>query len=131
MEQEINRLNKLKEICKNSYSESLTFFQTKLDRLEAQIERTAEKSLKREILDSQKVHINSEIANLDTAVEDAIRDIDNKIQVIKNEEGSFEHTMTKLKTYLKRRNVNEIFDAFEMISNALLILRREHTPVDS
>ena len=131
MEQEINRLNKLKEICKNSYSESLIFFQNRLERLEAQIERTTENSLKREILDSQKVHIINEIANLDTAVEDAVRDIDDKIQVIKNEEGSFEHTMKKLKAYLKRRNVNEIFDAFEMISNALIILRREHTPVDS
>ena len=131
MEQEINRLNKLKEICKKSYSESLTYFQNRLERLEAQIERTTEHSLKREILDSQKVHIISEIANLDAAMEAAVRDIDDKIQTRKNEEGSFEHNMKKLKACLKRRNVNEIFDAFEMISNALLILRREHTPVDS
>jgi len=125
MQQEIDRLTKLKDICKNSYSESLLYFQNKLERIESQIERTAENSLKREILDSQKVHINSEIANLDAAMEDAVREIDSKIQLRKNEENSFEYNMKKLKECLERRNVNEIFNAFDMISNALTILKRE------
>jgi len=125
MQQEIDRLTKLKDICKNSYSESLLYFQNKLERIESQIERTAENSLKREILDSQKVHINSEIANLDAAMEDAVREIDSKIQLRKNEENSFECNMKKLKECLERRNVNEIFNAFDMISNALTILKRE------
>ena len=125
MQQEIDRLTKLKDICKNSYSESLLYFQNKLERIESQIERTAENSLKREILDSQKVHINSEIANLDAAMEDAVREIDSKIQLRKNEEDSFEYNMKKLKECLERRNVNEIFNAFDMISNALTILKRE------
>lgn len=125
MQQEIDRLTKLKDICKNSYSESLLYFQNKLERIESQIERTAENSLKREILDSQKVHIISEIANLDAAMEDAVREIDSKIQLRKNEEDSFEYNMKKLKECLERRNVNEIFNAFDMISNALTILKRE------
>lgn len=125
MQQEIDRLTRLKDICKNSYSESLLYFQNKLERIESQIERTAENSLKREILDSQKVHIISEIANLDAAMEDAVREIDSKIQLRKNEEDSFEYNMKKLKECLERRNVNEIFNAFDMISNALTILKRE------
>ena len=125
MQQEIDRLTKLKDICKNSYSESLDYFQNKLERLESQIERTTENSLKMEILNSQKVHIISEISNLDAAMEAAVKEIDEKIRMKKNEECSFEHNMMKLKACLERRNVNEIFDAFEMISNALTILKKD------
>ena len=108
-------------------------------RLESQIER-ATSGVKREILEKQKTFYLNEIEKIDKTVESTTKFIDSKLENlnkqlknIDNEKKSFDYNIIKLKKAVERRNVNEIFDMFEYISNALCVLNGEvsRTPEQS
>lgn len=132
---EIARLNNIKEVCKQNYLYNLEYLEEKLDRNNAQIERTTSE-LKSDILRKQGDYYREQIENLDVSVENAIKEIDLKIEKIeeqkkkhdeqaKKECESFDFNLGKLRAAIKRRNTGEIFDMFESTANALMILRRE------
>ena len=132
---EISRLNNIKEVYKQNYLYNLEYLEEKLDRNNAQIERTTSE-LKSEILRKQGDYYREQIENLDASVENAIKEIDAKIskieeqkrkydEQVKKECESFDFNLEKLRTALKRKNTSEIFDMFESTANALMILRKE------
>jgi DNA repair exonuclease SbcCD ATPase subunit len=136
---EIIRLKNAKEMYQGTYLEKLEDYDEKVMRLESQIER-ATSDVKREILEKQKTFYLNEIEKIDKTVESTTKFIDSKLENlnkqlknIDNEKKSFDYNIIKLKKAVERRNVNEIFDMFEYISNALCVLNGEvsRTPEQS
>jgi|TARA_R110000851_G_scaffold330425_1_gene503262 predicted nucleic acid-binding Zn-ribbon protein len=136
---EIIRLKNAKEMYQGTYLEKLEDYDEKVMRLESQIER-ATSGVKREILEKQKTFYLNEIEKIDKTVESTTKFIDSKLENlnkqlknIDNEKKSFDYNIIKLKKAVERRNVNEIFDMFEYISNALCVLNGEvsRTPEQS
>jgi len=136
---EIIRLKNAKEMYQGTYLEKLEDYDEKVMRLESQIER-ATSGVKREILEKQKTFYLNEIEKIDKTVESTTKFIDSKLENlnkqlknIDNEKKSFDYNIIKLKKAVERRNVNEIFDMFEYISNALCVLNGEvsRTPQQS
>jgi chromosome segregation ATPase len=134
---EIARLNTVKDAYKQSYISNLEYLEEKLDRINAQIERTTSE-LKMEILKKQKGYYETEITKLDETMEAAIKDIDNKLANIeakhreledqaKKKCESFDFNLENLRLAIKRRNMSDIFDMFESTVNALSILRKENS----
>lgn len=132
---EISRLEAIKEAYKQSYISKFEFLEEKLARINAQIDNTAP-GLKHEILSRQRDHYKSEIESLDQAMESSIETLDNKIQSIqkkceeleiqaKKEVESFDFNIEKIRGALERRNVGELFNVLENVTNALVILKRE------
>lgn len=136
---EIIRLKNAKEMYQGTYLEKLEDYDENVMRLESQIER-ATSGVKREILEKQKTFYLNEIEKIDKTVESTTKFIDSKLENlnkqlknIDNEKKSFDYNIIKLKKAVERRNVNEIFDMFEYISNALCVLNGEvsRTPEQS
>jgi predicted nucleic acid-binding Zn-ribbon protein len=136
---EIIRLKNAKEMYQGTYLEKLEDYDEKVMRLESQIER-ATSGVKREILEKQKTFYLNEIEKIDKTVESTTKFIDSKLENlnkqlknIDNEKKSFDYNIIKLKKAVERRTVNEIFDMFEYISNALCVLNGEvsRTPEQS
>jgi pantothenate kinase len=136
---EIIRLKNAKEMYQGTYLEKLEDYDENVMRLESQIER-ATSDVKREILEKQKTFYLNEIEKIDKTVESTTKFIDSKLENlnkqlknIDNEKKSFDYNIIKLKKAVERRNVNEIFDMFEYISNALCVLNGEvsRTPEQS
>jgi len=136
---EIIRLKNAKEMYQGTYLEKLEDYDENVMRLESQIER-ATSGVKREILEKQKTFYLNEIEKIDKTVESTTKFIDSKLENlnkqlknIDNEKKSFDYNIIKLKKAVERRNVNEIFDMFEYISNALCVLNGEvsRTPQQS
>lgn len=132
---EIARLNTVKDAYKQSYISNLEYLEEKLDRINAQIDRTTSE-LKLEILNRQKEYYEAEIVKLDETMEKAIKDLDNKLAKIeakhreledqaKKKCESFDFNLESLRAAIKRRNMSDIFDMFESTANALSILRKE------
>jgi|AntAceMinimDraft_12_1070368.scaffolds.fasta_scaffold12053_4 septal ring factor EnvC (AmiA/AmiB activator) len=133
---EIIRLKNAKELYQGTYLEKLEDYDEKIIRLGNQIER-ATSDVKCEILERQRKLYLDEIEKIDKNMENTIKFIDTKMDTfnkqlanIDNEKKSFDYNIDKLKKAIERRNVNEIFDMFECVSNALTILNDEasHTP---
>lgn len=128
MEVEIRRLNAIKEACKTSYASNLEYLEERLARVNIQLERTTSE-LKRDILTKQKKHYENQLTNLDENVENAIKEVDANIEKLeknmKEKTESFDYNIEKLQECIKRRNMGDIFDMFENVTNALLILAQE------
>jgi len=135
MDNEISRLDTIKDVYKQTYLTNLEFMEDKLTRINTQIEATAP-GLKWEILTKQRDHYVREIESLDEKIEQVIGGIDTKIEQLeirkrefeiqsKKELESFEYNMDKIKEALDRRNVGELFNILENVSNALVILRKD------
>jgi len=128
---EIIRLKNAKALYHDTYLTNLEEFDEKIVRLESQIERTTS-VMKRELLEKQKTFLLNEIEKIDKTMESTTKFIDNKLETlnkqlknIDNEKNSFDYNIDKLKKAVERRNINEIFDMFECISNALCVLNDE------
>ena len=128
MEVEIRRLNAIKEACKTSYASNLEYLEERLTRVNIQLERTTS-TLKRDILTKQKEHYENQLAILDENVENVIKEVDTNIENLeknmKEKTESFDYNIEKLQECIKRRNTGDIFDMFENVTNALLILAQE------
>lgn len=128
MEAEVARLNAIKEVCKKSYASNLEYLEERLARVNIQLERTTS-VLKRDILTKQKEHYENQLTILDENVENAIKEVDTNIENLeknmKEKTESFDYNIEKLQECIKRRHTSDIFDMFENVTNALIILARE------
>jgi flagellar biosynthesis chaperone FliJ len=108
-----------------------------LSRINVQIDNTTS-GLKREILSKQREHYQIEIENLDQTMEKSIDALNIKIDQLekkrkeleiqaKQEVESFEFNIDQIRGALERRNVGEIFNVLENVTNALVILKKEQT----
>lgn len=127
---EIIRLKNAKEEYQNGYIMNLEELEEKIQRLDSQLER-ATSDVKRDIIERQKNFYTDRVQKMDANIDSTINFIDRKIETleqklkeINDEKGSFEYNFEKLKKALERRDVNEIFDMFEYVTNALLILKK-------
>lgn len=127
---EIIRLKNAKEEYQNGYIMNLEELEEKIQRLDSQLER-ATSDVKRDIIERQKNFYTDRVQKMDANIDSTIKFIDRKIEAleqklkeINDEKGSFEHNFEKLKRALERRDVNEIFDMFEYVTNALAALKK-------
>lgn len=134
---EISRLTTIKDLHKQTYISNLEFLEEKLARIQNQIENTGS-TLKQEILGKQREYYKHEIENIDHTIEQVVVEIDTKIQQLelkrnemkiqaKKEAESFEFNIERIQAALVRRNTGEIFEILENMTNALVILRKEHS----
>ena len=132
---EISRLEAIKEAYKQSYISNFEFLEEKLSRINVQIDNTTS-GLKREILSKQREHYQTEIENLDQTIEKSIDALNVKIDQLerkhkeleiqaKKEIESFEFNIEKIRGALERRNVGEVFNILENVTNALIILKKD------
>lgn len=132
---EISRLEAIKEAYKQSYISNFEFLEEKLTRINVQIDNTTS-GLKREILSKQREHYQTEIENLDQTMEKSIDALNVKIDHLerkhkeleiqaKKEIESFEFNIEKIRGALERRNVGEVFNILENVTNALIILKKD------
>lgn len=130
---EINRLKNAKEIYQSDYVANIESFEEKIERLDAQIDRS-ESEVKRGILERHKNLYLQEIEKLDTTIEKTTKFIDDKVAALEakmgdivKEKKSFEYNIKKLGDAVERRNPSEVFDMFENVVNILKILHEERT----
>jgi archaellum component FlaC len=130
---EINRLKNAKEIYQSDYVANIETFEEKIERLDAQIDRS-ESEVKRGILERHKNLYLQEIEKLDTTIEKTTRFIDDKVAALEakmsdiaKEKKSFEYNIKKLEDAVERRNPSEVFDMIETVMNTLKILHEERT----
>jgi hypothetical protein len=132
---EISRLEAIKEAYKQSYISNFEFLEEKLSRINVQIDNT-NSGLKREILTKQREHYQIEIDNLDQTMEKSIDALNVKIDQLekkhkeleiqaKKEVESFDFNIEQIRGALERRNVGEVFNVLENMTNALVILKKE------
>ena len=132
---EISRLEAIKEAYKQSYISNFEFLEEKLSRINVQIDNT-NSGLKREILSKQREHYQAEIENLDQTMEKSIDALNVKIDQLekkhkeleiqtKKEVESFDFNIEQIRGALERRNVGEVFNILENVTNALDILKKE------
>ena len=125
---EIISLKNAKKLYQTTYVTNLEELQVKLERLNNQTDRCGS-DVKREILERQRTLYENEIQKIDVNIENTTKFIDKKIEKLETqlnkEKKSVEYNIDKLKKALERRNVNEIFDMFECVSNALTTLNDE------
>ena len=134
---EISRLEAIREAYKQSYISNFEFLEDKLSRINVQIDNTSS-GLKREILSKQRDHYQTEMENLDKDMEKSIDTLNTKIQHLEKKQKelevqekkkieSFDFNIEKIREALERRNVGEVFNVLENVTNALIILKREQT----
>jgi flagellar biosynthesis chaperone FliJ len=134
---EISRLEAIREAYKQSYISNFEFLEEKLSRINVQIDNT-NSGLKREILSKQREHYQIEIDNLDQTMEKSIDALNVKIEQLekkhkeleiqaKKEVESFDFNIEQIRGALERRNVGEVFNVLENMTNALVILKKEQT----
>jgi predicted nucleic acid-binding Zn-ribbon protein len=128
---EIIRLKNVKEQYQSNYVTTLDEVQDKIERLEVQLDRTTSE-VKSEILQRQKKFYEAEIEKMDRTIESTTKFLDKKIEALEKqmtqldkEKRSLDYNIEKLKAALERRNVNEIFDMFEFVTNSLEIVKDE------
>jgi hypothetical protein len=132
---EISRLEAIKEAYKQSYISNFEFLEEKLSRINVQIDNT-NSGLKREILTKQREHYQIEIDNLDQSMEKSIDALNVKIHQLekkhkeleiqaKKEVESFDFNIEQIRGALERRNVGEVFNVLENMTNALVILKKD------
>jgi RNA-binding protein YhbY len=137
LQNEIKRLTAIKDAYKESYISKLENIEEKRDRVIRRLERTTSR-LNNELLVNQRDQYDSQIMELDTIIENTIRDIDEKLADIefiktemeercRQEKESFEFNIEKIREAAKRKNVNDVFAMFENVANALEIIRKERS----
>ena len=131
LQNEIKRLEYNLELYHASYMEELEEHEGKMQRIEFQIEKCSS-DVKREILKKQRENYEQHIMKLDRNIENNTRLINEKVETYKqklaeleNEKRSLDYNVEKLRSALERRNTSEIFDMFEYVTNAIMILREE------
>ena len=126
---EIIRLENARELYHDAYIVNLEEYDEKVVRLENQIERVTSDT-KREVLERQRKLYLVEIDKMDKSMESTTKFIDTKIETLNKqltEKKSFDYNIDALSSAIERRNVNEIFEMFETVLNALKVLREEST----
>lgn len=126
---EIIRLENARELYHDAYIVNLEEYDEKVVRLENQIERVTSDT-KREVLERQRNLYLVEIDKMDKSMESTTKFIDTKIETLNKqltEKKSFDYNIDALSSAIERRNVNEIFEMFETVLNALKVLREEST----
>jgi DNA anti-recombination protein RmuC len=125
---EIIRLKRMKELHHASYITTLDMNEDKLRRIDEQIEKTAS-IVKKDILEKQRQMYQNEIEKFDRNIEQITNFVNNKIEALENqlvtmenEKHSLAHNIDMLKKAIVRRNTNDIFDMFEYVTNALIII---------
>jgi len=131
IQQEIKHLKYNLDLYHTSYMQELEHFEEKTQRLDFQIENCTS-DVKREIIKRQKDYYHQQIDILDKNMEkntnvinSRIALLEEKLASLREEKRSIEHNIKQLEGALERRNVNEIFDMFEHVKNALTILHEE------
>lgn len=125
---EIIRLKKMKELHHASYITTLDMNEDKLRRIDEQIERS-NSTVKKDILEKQKQVYHNEIEKIDRNIEQITNFVNNKIETLESqlvsmekEKHSLVYNIDMLKNAIERRNTNEIFEMFEYVVNALVII---------
>jgi predicted nucleic acid-binding Zn-ribbon protein len=120
-----------------SYVEEFEDFEEKIMRLSVQIEKS-ESEVKKQILNKQKTYYERQIEKIDKNLEHTTNVINGKIeyfeeqlQNLEKEKHSLGYNVEKLKKALERRNTNEIFDMFEYVTNAIVIINEERKSTSS
>jgi BMFP domain-containing protein YqiC len=128
---EIKRLKYNLELYHASYMQELEHLEEKTQRLDFQIENCTS-DVKREIIKRQKDYYQEQIEELDKNMEHntnvfntKITQLEEKLTSLREEKRSIDYNIKQLGNALERRNVNEIFDMFEHVKNAITILHEE------
>ena len=128
---EIKKLVYTRDVYHATYVEEFEDFEEKIMRLSAQIEKS-ESEVKKQILNKQKSYYERQIERIDKNLEHTTNLINGKIdyfeeqlQNMEKEKHSLGYNVEKLKKALERRNTNEIFDMFEYVTNAIVILNED------
>jgi chromosome segregation ATPase len=134
---EIIRLKNVKEQYQSNYVTALDEVQDKIERLDAQLERTTS-DVKSEILNRQRKFYETEIEKMDRTIESTTKFLDKKIEALEKqmtqldkEKRSLDYNIEKLRAALERRNANEIFDMFEFVTNSLDIIKDDSSRTPS
>lgn len=134
---EIKKLVYNRDLYHSNYVEELEEFETKIQRLDAQADRT-ESEVKKQILSKQKEYYERQIEKLDknleittNAINQKIEYFEEQLQNLEKEKRSLDYNVEKLKKALERRNTNEIFDMFEYVTNAIMIIQEDMKPTSS
>ena len=134
---EIKKLVYNRDLYHSNYVEELEEFETKIQRLDAQADRT-ESEVKKQILSKQKEYYERQIEKLDknleittNAINQKIEYFEEQLQNLEKEKRSLDYNVEKLKKALERRNTNEIFDMFEYVTNAITIIHEDMKPTSS
>jgi predicted RNase H-like nuclease (RuvC/YqgF family) len=134
---EIKKLVYNRDLYHSNYVEELEEFETKIQRLDAQADRT-ESEVKKQILTKQKEYYERQIEKLDknleittNAINQKIEYFEEQLQNLEKEKRSLDYNVEKLKKALERRNTNEIFDMFEYVTNAIMIIQEDMKPTSS
>ena len=137
LQSEIKKLVYNRDLYHANYVEELEEFETKIQRLDAQADRT-ESEVKKQILSKQKEYYERQIEKLDknleittNAINQKIEYFEEQLQNLEKEKRSLDYNVEKLKKALERRNTNEIFDMFEFVTNAITIIREDMKPTSS
>ena len=128
---EIKHLKYNLELYHASYMQELEHLEEKTQRLDFQIENCTS-DVKREIIKRQKDYYQQQIEELDKNMEHntnvfntKITQLEEKLTSLREEKRSIDYNIKQLGNTLERRNVNEIFDMFEHVKNAITILHEE------
>ena len=131
---EIKKLVYNRDLYHSNYVEELEEFETKIQRLDAQADRT-ESEVKKQILSKQKEYYERQIEKLDknleittNAINQKIEYFEEQLQNLEKEKRSLDYNVEKLKKALERRNTNEIVDMFEYVTNAIMIIQEDMKP---
>jgi predicted nucleic acid-binding Zn-ribbon protein len=134
---EIKKLIYTRDVYHTSYVEEFEDFEEKIMRLSVQIEKS-ESEVKKQILNKQKTYYERQIEKIDKNLEHTTNVINGKIeyfeeqlQNLEKEKHSLGYNVEKLKKALERRNTNEIFDMFEYVTNAIVIINEERKSTSS
>jgi tRNA U34 5-carboxymethylaminomethyl modifying GTPase MnmE/TrmE len=105
--------------------------------LGVQIDKS-DSEVKKQILNKQKLYYERQIEKIDKNLEHTTNVINGKIdyfeeqlQNLEKEKHSLGYNVEKLKKALERRNTNEIFDMFEYVTNAIVIINEDRKSTSS
>jgi predicted nucleic acid-binding Zn-ribbon protein len=120
-----------------NYVEEFEDLEEKIRRLSIQIDKS-DSEVKKQILNKQKLYYERQIEKIDKNLEHTTNVINGKIdyfeeqlQNMEKEKHSLGYNVEKLKKALERRNTNEIFDMFEYVTNAIVILNEDLKSISS
>ena len=134
---EIKKLIYTRDLYHTNYVAEFEDFEEKIRRLSVQIDKS-ESEVKKQILNKQKSYYERQIEKIDKNLEQTTNVINGKIdyfeeqlQNMEKEKHSLGYNVEKLKNALERRNTNEIFDMFEYVTNAIVILNEDRKSTSS
>ena len=89
-------------------------------------------------LKRQKKHYENQVSRLDSQMEintnklkERINNYEKKLIEVEKEKRSLDYNIEKLNLALERRNTNEIFDMFEYVTNAIVIINEDLKSISS